>query len=339
MAEIKLEGRTGATPTITIMLCNFNHEEVLPRALDGIFGQTRPADEVLLLDDGSTDHSFEVLASYKDRHPNVKLVQHERNQGLMASIAVLLDAASSDYVVWAASDDQLLPDFLEKSEIALRKYPEAGICFSELSVVPVGSEVPINYSRDELFFGTRGTRAIEFRLNDLPEFLSKEWLLERFSNFYLSMSSNTVVMRRDALLSAGGFPGELRWYADWFAIYGLAFRRGACVVPHDLTLLIASEGSFSDKGMRDWTQQREVLGSLMTALDQPENRDLKHFFRQAPAVFLPFGLELARIAPRHIRSWGLIWSYLFWYCRTLPVRTGLSWKHLFYKVIKRLLHI
>ena len=99
-------------PTIAILLANYNDSRYLRDSLEGIFGQTDPADEVILVDDASSDDSVPIIEGFLPRHANARLIRNERNCGQHASIERALAAARSEYVVWAAADDRLLPRFV-----------------------------------------------------------------------------------------------------------------------------------------------------------------------------------------------------------------------------------
>ena len=59
-------------PTLSVVMPNYNHAKFLPRALDSLLGQTRPPDEILVLDDGSTDDSRAILERVAGREPLIR---------------------------------------------------------------------------------------------------------------------------------------------------------------------------------------------------------------------------------------------------------------------------
>jgi hypothetical protein len=209
--------------TVAVVLSNFNHGRYLRESLEAIRNQTRPADEIVVVDDGSTDNSATIIDEFMQCGPNVRLIRNPRNIGLQASMARALPTVTAEYLVWAAADDRLLPTFLEKSMALLERYPSSGLCFSELSVLK-GDTTEIER------FATIPWLSRLYDLSNLPAYLDPSAIRDRMRRAYLPMTSNSVIVRRQALLELGGYPGQLEWYADSFAYTVVALRHGACVV-------------------------------------------------------------------------------------------------------------
>lgn len=269
---------------VSILLANFNHAAYLPESLAGIAGQTRPADEIILVDDGSSDGSLPLLERFAADQSNVRLLRNEENRGLLFSIARALESATGDYVVWAASDDRLLPAFLDRSVALLARHPGAGVCFSRLAVFQDDTGEEREYDG-----GAPGMET--FDLGTAPHFLSPDDLRRRLQRSYLWMSGNTLLARRDRLLALGGFPSALRWHAEWFVFYVLALRDGACVLPETLALMRERPGTWSATGMQDAVQQRAVLRALVRSLGEPSLRDVREDFRRFPSLFTPLQIR------------------------------------------------
>jgi len=313
--------------TVSVLVPNYNQAELLPRQLDSVCGQTRSADEILVLDDGSTDDSVEIIARYEGKHPHLRLLRNEVNRGLGFSMNRLLEEARCDFLVSAAADDMLLPQFLEKSMAALERYPQAGMCISEFVTSETDGTI-VNRSRQmPASFGVAG----------LPAYVPPDELRQRFRDRYLWMSSNTVVARRSAVQAAGGFLPELEWHADWFVFYAVALRHGTCVVPEGLAVIRVNPGGYSDLGMKDPTRQRRVLRAIADTLKAPRNRGLLPVFRRYPALLSVFGREMVlalRTTPRH---WDLLIVYAAYLAKRYYRNHGPYWRAVVrHEVLRRL---
>ena len=185
--------------TVAVVLCNYNHAKYLPDSLGHICAQTRPADQIVVIDDGSTDHSWDIIQKFARECPNLEAHANARNAGLEASIARALPLVRCDYLVWAAADDRLLPPFLERNMAVLARHPVAALSFSEVVSLKGDSE---EIDR----FATNPAAPRIFDLSDLPEYLSPDQLRNRMKRGYLPIASNTAVIRVHALTGFGGFP-------------------------------------------------------------------------------------------------------------------------------------
>lgn len=96
---------------ISVVIPVYNTEKYLNKCVDSILQQTRPADEILLIDDGSTDNSGMICDAYAKHYTNV-LVYHKKNEGLGYTRNYGIQHASGDYILFVDSDDYLDYDFL-----------------------------------------------------------------------------------------------------------------------------------------------------------------------------------------------------------------------------------
>ena len=105
---------------VAVVVPNHNHAAFLQDCLDGIAGQTRAPEEVIVVDDASTDHSLEVLEGARDSLPQLRIVRQPERRGVNPTINRALAEVSSDLVVITAADDRLLPVFLERATTGRR---------------------------------------------------------------------------------------------------------------------------------------------------------------------------------------------------------------------------
>ena len=99
-----------------------------------------------MLDDGSTDDSLKIIEDFGRRYPFIRILTNGTNRGLLYSINRALEEARCAFVVWAAADDRLMPQFLERNVQCLREYPAAGMTFSRLAVFEDGSDETTSFT-------------------------------------------------------------------------------------------------------------------------------------------------------------------------------------------------
>ena len=116
-------GRSG-NPTVAIVIPCFQQRRFLRKAIDSAKGQSVPPDEVIVVDDGST----EDLSKVTDLYPDVSLVRQE-NRGLAGARNSGLRAAASDKVIFLDADDVLHPNAIASGLDCFREHPEAAFVY------------------------------------------------------------------------------------------------------------------------------------------------------------------------------------------------------------------
>ena len=100
-------------PLVSIIVPIYNTARYLPACLDSIIAQTHHNLEIILIDDGSTDHSGQIADNYAKKDSRIK-VTHQKNQGQSAARNLGLTMIKGEYVSFLDSDDEIKPTFIEK---------------------------------------------------------------------------------------------------------------------------------------------------------------------------------------------------------------------------------
>ena len=113
------------SPKVTVLMSVYNGEEYLREAIESILNQTFEDFEFLIINDGSTDSSRDIVLSYRD--PRAKLIDNEVNIGLTRSLNRGLELARGEYIARMDADDVSLAERLEKQVSYLETRPEIGV--------------------------------------------------------------------------------------------------------------------------------------------------------------------------------------------------------------------
>src|SRR5258708_17138607 len=116
-------------PRISVCIPSYNHARFLPATLDAILDQTFRDFEIVVVDDGSTDDTMEILRSYASRYPEiVRIFTHPggRNRGISATVNLALKKARGVYWCGHPSDDVSYRDRLERQLAYLDSHPDVG---------------------------------------------------------------------------------------------------------------------------------------------------------------------------------------------------------------------
>ncbi|MDP6572728.1 MAG: glycosyltransferase family A protein [Rhodospirillales bacterium] len=102
------------TPRVTVITPTYNRADLLAETIDSVLGQGYPDLEYLVIDDGSTDATRQVVAPYLQSHPGAIRYFHHDNRGEAATVNRGWELATGDYFAYVGSDDPMLGGWLEK---------------------------------------------------------------------------------------------------------------------------------------------------------------------------------------------------------------------------------
>lgn len=173
---------------VSVVIPTYNRLGVLPRALDSVFGQTLPALEVIVVDDGSTDGTADwVRANY----PEARVIE-QNNQGVSAARNTGIQESHGDWLAFLDSDDAWLPKKLESQVAALAKAPDMRLCHTE--------EIWIRNGK---------------RVNQMKKHQkSGGWIFERCLEL-CCISPSSVMIKRELLDALGNFDESLPACEDY----------------------------------------------------------------------------------------------------------------------------
>jgi len=118
------------SPKVSILIPVYNRAKMVLEALSSAVNQTYKNVEVIVVDNKSTDNTFEILKEFAQLHPNVKVYQNEENIGPVRNWRTCLDYATGEYAKILWSDDLIAPTFVEKTLPYLVNNASAGFVFT-----------------------------------------------------------------------------------------------------------------------------------------------------------------------------------------------------------------
>jgi glycosyltransferase involved in cell wall biosynthesis len=112
-------------PLVSFIVASYNYSQYVGRTLTSILDQTMQNFEIIVIDDGSTDGSLEVVKSFQD--PRVRLFINETNIGIVSTYNKGLSLARGQYITFLDSDDWIEPQKIEEQLLFFDRYPETAI--------------------------------------------------------------------------------------------------------------------------------------------------------------------------------------------------------------------
>lgn len=165
------------TESVTVIVSTFNRAHFLREALDSVLAQSRPPEQVIVVNDGSTDNTATVLAAYT----GMIVVIEQPNSGKPAAVNTAYRLATGSYLWIFDDDDVALSDFLERHVRCLEENPGIGFTYS-------------NYRRGKS--GADGT-IIDTGDSGVPDVDSDVFLIRLLENCFLTTQG--MLIRRSAL--------------------------------------------------------------------------------------------------------------------------------------------
>jgi glycosyltransferase involved in cell wall biosynthesis len=220
---------------IAVVITIYNQARFLEESLQSCLRQSRRLDEVIVVDDGSTDDPASVV----ERYPSVRLIR-QNNRGLAAARNTGLAASKSDYITFLDADDRLLPEAIEIGERMLARHPDAVLAYGAYRFIDAVGQI------------ISGKNHVASLDDPYLQFL-------RMGNF-IGMHA-TVIYRRERLAAANGFNEAMRSCEDYELFARLA--RTGQIVSHDN--IIAEYRMHNDNMSKN---RPMMLAAALRVLDQ-----------------------------------------------------------------------
>src|SRR5574344_409448 len=122
---------------ISVIISSYNYEKYIKEAIESVINQTFRNWELIIVDDGSSDHSLDIIKEYCQAYPQIKLYTHEgnANKGLVKTLELGFSLAKGDWVAFLESDDIWSLDCLEKRVDAITKNESFGLIFNDVQIL------------------------------------------------------------------------------------------------------------------------------------------------------------------------------------------------------------
>lgn len=217
----------GKMPLVSVVIPTYNRVHTLPRAIASVLNQTYKKLELIIIDDGSTDGTEEYIRSIKDNRIIYK--RSDINQGPSAARNRGAELAKGEYLAFQDSDDEWMPDKLEKQMKLMLEDEDVSLVYSEFGVYIEEKFVMYVPSREVSYEEKCGDIFAHLLLHPL-------------------IGTPTMIIKTKEFLLERGFNEELRAYEDYE--FTLRFTRGHKVgfIGEELLKVNSSPNSVNRRG-------------------------------------------------------------------------------------------
>lgn len=177
-------------PKVSFVVPTYNHARYLPHALNSIINQSYPNLEVLVIDDGSTDGTAQLVKPFR----SIINYIYKKNGGTPSALNLGLSLATGKYVCWLSADDALIGEKVSKQLELMESDPNLG--FSYTSFVVINAKGEKQYDVNSAYYSDK-----------------REMVTKLMQGCFINGSS--VMMRRSALEEIGNFDESLPQAHDY----------------------------------------------------------------------------------------------------------------------------
>lgn len=264
--------------TLAIVIPNYNDVKTLSRSIYSAINQNPKPNEVIIIDDCSTDASFDIAIEFQKKYKQVRVIRNKKNLGVMEALNIGLSEVNSDYVLFLSANDYLLSGIVNIAKETLTK-KQAGIW----SALILKEENKKN------------------KLYPSPIVLKKEGYISPekcISNLHKVGSwftGTTMFFKVEALKELEGFVGKYHGLADMHAAMILSSKYGAYFVPHPYGVVSDHEDGLLKRTLLNDGELKKII-ELMAKDGSLKNPNLfTNSFKNKCKKRLQFSAEMAHI--------------------------------------------
>jgi len=255
-------------PKISVIMGVKNGERFLREAVESILAQTFTDFEFIIIDDGSTDKTPDMLKAFSYKDPRVKIITNPHNVGLTKSLNIGLRVARGEYIARMDADDVAMPERFEKQVKFLDEHAEHALVGSWGDVIDEnGNEI-----------GTFEYPAEDFELKKI---------LIKINPFIHA----SVMMRRSVLETIGLYDENWRFGQDYELYFRIARRFKIANISESLLKHRLNNGSITRTNNRE--QASLALKARWRAIRSGQYSwiALPHLLRPLASMFVPYGIR------------------------------------------------
>ncbi len=207
---------------ISAIIPAYNSQDYILDAIHSIQNQTHPVDEIIVIDDGSTDHTQQILQSPTSK---IKYIKQE-NQGPSTARNTGIKAAQGDWVAFLDADDQWTPDKIEKQLLTLKHSPELHLIAGDMQEIGINNELITQsvLAKHNLLQKFQEINSLPIK-NALAELVNKNFI-----------PTGTVLVKRFTLIEVGMFNTAIRFGEDLELWAKIASKHPISCLPEVLIL-------------------------------------------------------------------------------------------------------
>lgn len=218
---------------VSVLMVNYNHADTIEKSIRSVLEQTYSKLQLIIVDDGSTDNSVEIIKSIKD--PRIELYEEKENRQICAVTNFGMKRVRGEYFARIDSDDLWEQNKLELQLKYLKEHPEQKICFTRAAIIDEKDQI-IDSELEKLY-------AVNYESQE-------EWL-ETFFFIGNCLPMTSVLMTTKIMLEIGNFNIAYRQLHDFDYWIRIAKRYPMAVIPEKLVRIRRYESETNNSNISE----------------------------------------------------------------------------------------
>ena len=295
-------------PLVSVIIPTYNRAASIGEAIESALAQAYPAMEIIVVDDGSTDDTQQIVTH---RYPQVRYF-HQENRGVASARNRGVREARGELIAFLDSDDLWLPGKIEKQVACLNQYPDVGLVHTDV----------------DCFDDTGPERVLRRRISK-ADFSTGDIVTNLFTKF--SLYPQSVMMRKVVFQAVGYFDEELKAVSDDNLWIRIAIRYPIRLIAEPLVHARRLPGphiAYPENSFHYFKKHLELIQTRYPEVAErlgPEliRRRTRALYRGRAYTYFEQGqFEKARMAYREtLRHFPFdIQSYFYFACAHLPIK-------------------
>lgn len=233
---------------ISVVIPLYNKEQSIASTLQSVLKQTYQDFEIVIVNDGSTDHSVEKVAKVTD--PRIRLI-HQKNAGVSAARNRGIEEAGGEYIAFLDADDEWKSNYLKIQYKLTQKYPECCVFACNYEFKDTQGKVTPTIIRKLPFKGEDGILSNYFEVSSCS---------------HPPICSISIMVKKNAIQSIGGFPIGIKSGEDLLTWARLACRYSIAFYTIPLATFIFDEQHFNEDQRKRMPEEIDYVGSELAKL-------------------------------------------------------------------------
>lgn len=271
-------------PFFSVIIPNYNHASFLKERIDSVLLQSFQDFEVIIIDDGSTDKSLEIIKNYEEESKIARIIFQNKNSGSpFVQWKTGIEAAKGQWVWIAESDDFASPNFLSQCAECIQNNIDASLVYTDAYIVETENNF-IKFSEiKNAFFKTQkwsGNYCID----------GKAELNQQLQLYCTINNASSVVFKRKSSVDFLPHLAQFNYHGDWFFYIQMCLKGKVGYIAQPLNHFRNHGKSLLHSRIDNFASKKEhfiILRYLLPNLNEADKEKLIHFYT---INYLGFGI-------------------------------------------------